>query len=614
MSSLFKENLDAFYKRFPEYQEKWKNRLEPVSVSGFKLRGDSDSYSLLENGKLIDSDSLSFSCPEPSNKDLPARILLLESFGLGSLVRKILESPLKTFENMLIVEPSFEQFIFVLQNVSIVKFLEDERIHFVVGATTDEAFAIFMQYLRVPEVAFRMDAFRVMHHPVLTNKHLDYFNVVWDEWTAARKQIRRHFGSISDSMTGFNFVIENIPWIKKTPGVLNLKDLFKGIPAIIISTGPSLNKSIEDIKALKNKALLLAADASLSILLDHGIEPHFVLTLERDLWSMKFFVKSSREHPKMQTNLIAYPLVPNESLREFKGTQWVAYRDFGYFFFFEHSLPRGIISSSTSVAHFCLRMADYFGCSSASLVGQDLAFDPDDFHSHADGVAYENWSQKSSMEALLKRIETEGLGKLLWVEGNMRAQVPTHSVYFSFMKEFSWEATRMSAPIFNCTEGGAKIPGIKWAPLKDLSADWKEVGDLFKLISERRDVEKRPFEDLISIQQFLSEIVDRFKTILSLTENLENENQLALEKRQEMVLSLRLAQTELLKDPRFVCFVVQNGGLEFLDAENEWACLKESSSFSERLSVLRRWTEVSMQVAFQMQESLTHAASEKKNS
>src|SRR5205823_2579103 len=131
------------------------------------------------------------------------------------------------------------------------------------------------------------------------------------------------------------YVVENIPWIERTPGVVNLKQQFKDIPAIIISTGPSLSKSLEALKDLQHRALLLAADASVSILLDHGIEPHFALSLERDNYCKRFFAKCSREHPKFQTNLVAYPFVPQESLKEYKGPQWVSYRDYGYFLFFE---------------------------------------------------------------------------------------------------------------------------------------------------------------------------------------------------------------------------------------------------------------------------------------
>jgi hypothetical protein len=478
MSEILKKNLETLFQRYPNYRKTCEKYLEledmPPLKETFELRGDSGTLTLLEFGKLLDSSSLTFPSLEPSRSEVYPRLLLVGGFGLGRFLEVISESPLKSYEELIVVEPSMDQFLFIANRVPLHRFIEDKRNHFVIGMTSDEAFSMFMQILRTPETAFRMDAYRILEHPILAPKHRRYFDQIWDEWKAAQMQIRRHFGTVDDSLVGLHFVVENLPWIKSTPGVLSLKGKFRGVSAVIVSTGPSLDKSLDDLKRIQHKALLLAADASLTILLENGIQPHFVLSLERDCFSKKFFMKASSLKPDLQSNLVSYPLVPRESTQEYMGPQWVVYRDLGYFFFLEDELPRGIIPSSSSVAHFCLRFADYLSCSIVGLVGQDLAFDPDHLHSHAQGIVYEEWAQKSSMDALLQRIEKEQLGHLVWVEGNFRPRVPTHSVYFSFMKEFSWEATQVSMPVFNCTEGGAKIPGVSWKKLSDLSEDWSD--------------------------------------------------------------------------------------------------------------------------------------------
>jgi hypothetical protein len=613
VNDLFSQNLKIFLERYPAHESKFAlENLNQFAPKNLEMRGDGDCRSLLENGKLLDAASLSFPKLEKNPNKKPARILLIEGFGLGYQLEYVLTSPLKDFDNLIVVEPSVQRFLFALQKISFEKYFQNQKIHFIVGVAAEESFSAFLQYLRVPEIAFRMDACQIIRHPVLSPQYSEYFEVVWDEWKAATRQTRLHFGTIQDSLLGLKYVVENLPWIKSNPGIISLKNKFKGIPAVIVSTGPSLNKSIEDLKQIQDKALILSADASLNILLDQGIEPHFVLSLERDLFSKKFFSRSSSQRKKLKTQLVSYPFVPQESLSTFRGEQWVAYRDLGYFLYFEHEFPRGILSSSTSVAHFCLRLANYLGCSSATLVGQDLAFDPDDFSSHADGVAYEEWAQSSSLEKLKERIEKEQLGHLLWVEGNFRPKVPTHSVYFSFMKEFSWEVSQLAMPVFNATEGGAKIPGVTWKNLAEVSKDWHPCDNLFEKIDSLREVRQGSDSLLETIPPFLTEICEKFKMILGLTHDLSGSAAMPDEKRRQTIDVLRSAQQELYKDSRFVCFVVQNAGRELVEIENAWATLPANADFAEKMDCLKRWTETTMNVAQQVADILTRAASEKK--
>src|SRR5690606_5350222 len=108
---------------------------------------------------------------------------------------------------------------------------------------------------------------------------------------AARNLIRVDCGFREDSLMGFRNVIENLAFIEQTPGIDRLQNQFRNIPAIVIATGPSLTKSLPLLKELQNKALLLSVDASFKILLENGIVPHFVASLERDDHPRAFFEK-----------------------------------------------------------------------------------------------------------------------------------------------------------------------------------------------------------------------------------------------------------------------------------------------------------------------------------
>ncbi len=54
----------------------------------------------------------------------------------------------------------------------------------------------------------------------------------------------------------------------------------KGIPAVIVSAGPSLNKNVDVLKKIKGHALIMSSDRALGILDERGIKPDLVLSAE----------------------------------------------------------------------------------------------------------------------------------------------------------------------------------------------------------------------------------------------------------------------------------------------------------------------------------------------
>ncbi len=598
--SLLQNNLTVFFERYPESKEKFNSIVQDLDLSRWTVL--KNSY-LIESGKIIDSPESDFWSDirfKRLNELKAEKIILVGGFAGGQVLDQIKNSDLKNFEDLIIIEPHIDRFLGVCALKDFRSVFKDQRFHFLVGLSPDECFSEFVRLLRIPERAFRMDAYRFILHPQNLKASSEYFEIVFDEWVAATKQLRRHFGEKEDSLLGFRLFMENLDWVYKTPGVLSLKNLFEGKPAVIISTGPSLKKSLPEIKKVQDKAILIAADASLSILLDAGIEPHFICTLERDLCAKKFFETSSSKKEDLQTSLISYAFIPRESTQAFKGKTWVAYRDYGYFLFFEKSSSKGIISSSTSVAHFCLRIASHLGCGPIVLVGQDLSYDPQTLASHPDGIAYEDWSHGRSLEDLKSKIVRENLGQYVAIEGNDLPEVPSCSLYFSFVKEFAWEATQLKVPLMNATIGGAKIPGLQRVRLEDLARQWSAIPRAFEQIKDKYKPQEGKFPPMPEVYNFIEELETKLKMILQLTNDFEAQN-LITEKKSETVNFVRKALEELYKDPRFVCFILQNSGREILEIENEWNLLSDSVQDPHlRMKILRSWLSLIVDVLQQI--------------
>jgi hypothetical protein len=181
-----------------------------------------------------------------------------------------------------------------------------------------------------------------------------------------------------------------------------------------------------------------------------------------------------------------------------------------------------LLRSGGSVAVSSVFLAAFLGATRIALIGQDLAFT--DGRRYAEGTVY---------DAL--RVETEADGQVfftnlkvkgdfferptpdreaapgaLWVEGWDGEPVLTDRSYASFLNEYESVARLLGEEgvrLENCTEGGARIPGLNHLPLADfleaaprrpLPADQRieatrgaaNPGDAAKLIREARDLEQ----------------------------------------------------------------------------------------------------------------------------
>lgn len=84
-------------------------------------------------------------------------------------------------------------------------------------------------------------------------------------------------------------VFRNFPIVSKAFGARFLHDACHGMPCFVVGVGPSLDKSIEELKAVKGRGVIVATDAALRALLANGITPDLVVSYDcqenqKQLW------------------------------------------------------------------------------------------------------------------------------------------------------------------------------------------------------------------------------------------------------------------------------------------------------------------------------------------
>ena len=99
----------------------------------------------------------------------------------------------------------------------------------------------------------------------------------------------------------------NLNTIQRNPGVSALRNKFKGLPAIVIGAGPSLDKNIKFLSQAKDKAVLISSDAAFKPLLSHDVIPSLVVSLAPQEEITKFFTGVSHHGITLVAPSIVHP-------------------------------------------------------------------------------------------------------------------------------------------------------------------------------------------------------------------------------------------------------------------------------------------------------------------
>jgi len=623
---IFLRNLDFFYQRYP-YD---KNRLHPLAEeflkqnyfdAHYKLETTENKRKLFENGRLIDLEDDPPSSPAVNTIDaVPARNLILLGLGFWSRLENAFFTHSSETKEFYVIEPNIQRFFASLWSRDVAgNVFSKPTIHWMIGLESQDVGIRFLQLLRDKDRLRGVRARNFVEHPLLASAESTYYQAVKKEWDSTCIFAERGTGHRLDSMVGLENTIQNSTFIESNPGIELLKNQFEGVPSIVISTGPSLAKSLDQLRSLQDKALLISADASLKILLENEIVPHFVLTMERDECGKPFFELLHSKYPQLKSHLVAYPVVPHSVLTLYPGPKWVAYMTYEFYGHLEGMLPRGVLPAGHSVAHMAACLGSFLGSKEVFLVGQDLSFDPDTLSSHPAGIAYEEWSHSRSEEELKQKLKREG-HKLYWWPGNLRDKVPTFTMYLVFLMEFVELISQIKAKITNCTEGGAKIPGIDWRRLEDVSKDWIKRPDFFsKLDKIRARFQNDSSLDFSRLAQYLeitAKNLSNCRDILSMSITSIDKNFVeARESFSKVLAKLRRDFDELVADRIFRSLTSDFLGFTFFENENRWySRFDRDETLKEKAVILKEEYESLTEIAAEVRAVLRQDPNRRKYS
>lgn len=303
-----------------------------------------------------------------------ADYLILLGFGLGYILDALLEEPDANKRHYFVIESCPEILRAAFEARDLLKIISLPHIHFawpVSGPDLakqwhgffDPVYAQRSSFLTVlPCVSLNAALFKAAAEIIQSQT----FQTFTDINTLVAKS--------QDFLDNF---VQNLLKAAGSPGVIKFAGMFSGVPAVIVSAGPSLDKNIHELRGCEDKAIILSTDTALKPLLAAGIDPHFVLTGDPSHLNYLHLKDAPTKKALLVAEATSYPDV----FSEFKGRTVAC--------IFENSALRclsdllgnkGTLRAWGSVATMALDFALLLQCNPVIFVGQDLA--------HSDGRMY----------------------------------------------------------------------------------------------------------------------------------------------------------------------------------------------------------------------------------
>ena len=408
--------------------------------------------------------------------------LLAVVLGAASiyLLRKLLEQRYMNGGMILVIEAE-QKLAEVLQNYSILPEKETLIIH-------PENMHLLYDIIETIDIE-NILGYRIFKNP--TSIKLDELFYQETEY-----KLKKHLSSrFSDLFTKLSFepkwILNSFSQISHFTRSYPVNTLFnkgRGVKSLLISTGPSLRKSLPYIKELQNKFFIACVDSAYRVLHRYGIRPHLIITLDSQAYTLRHFSGlpqgTKEEYPILYADLVANPQV----IRSWQGplffgltAQYIAHTrttTIGSDFIedqiikeYSPSLKKGIgdIQSGGSVATSLFDLLRQMNFDQIILVGQDLAYTYREIHCtgthHTDTWLSKSTHRLESLENINQKIIKKR--NVIYTRSIKGSNILADYV-LSLYKQWFQDTAEKTKKLLNATEEGLPIPGIAQIKLDKL--------------------------------------------------------------------------------------------------------------------------------------------------
>jgi hypothetical protein len=401
-ANIFKQNLRIIEKRFPDIFAQIGNDVTCNAALNNTEEGIGLDAICSNNAEKLKTVLYSREDPEIFARELiydwqfePYDMIFFVGMALGYLPTAALKGDIGN-PRMVIIEPSIHIFEHALHFVDLQLLLANTKVDFFVGKDINLEVVLerYQEQIAIGRnlVHIHPNYEQIFGKTILEIKQglADRIRANRDNWATTKKYGRQMLSN----------AISNLPSLFAGNSLKLLRGKLKGVPTVCIAAGPSLDSSLYELKQLKNKALLIACDSAVNVLLRAGIRPHIVVTadiFETNLEKLKSHMAQLRDA------ILIFGIESNpDNVRLYLGQQRIAVTAYNKLLtnWIDPKLDLQCrLPAMTSVSHVALFTALALEADPIVLVGMDLAYVQG--KSHAFGSVFYHSIEK------IKRVSTQ---------------------------------------------------------------------------------------------------------------------------------------------------------------------------------------------------------------
>jgi hypothetical protein len=449
MSDFYKKNLEAFARRYPAHARHvdqidaapYEVCQSPQGEPFLRVRTDTKKIVLLDDPQNPRAAVAKFLPPAHDKRVL----YLVMGEGLGYLLFEAAKRFPKA--KFFVIEPDAAVFKRAMESFDLTPYLnEDKRFEFAISFNVQVMQRFFINYFSKDDNHAITPTVSLLSNPSVVNLSRAYY----EETSQSLERALHNFwttetgNSPDDSLTGLRYILKNMSFLDKFVALEAYQGAYQKQVGLVVSSGPSLNNKLEDLRRLQNKALIVCADSALKKLLDNGIKPFGVSCLERDDINAELFEDIDIPDDVI---LFAPPLIKPVVFENYPGPIATMYRYSHPFLWMPEILPSWDLGASCS--HLSFQVLRFLGCKEIGLIGQDLAYNRQTGSSHFHGVIAFASNQFEPMD----KVEAED---------NQGGKIASNEIWILFRNIFSdLIAVNGVKNVVNVIESdcGLKIPG-----------------------------------------------------------------------------------------------------------------------------------------------------------
>lgn len=314
----------------------------------------------------------------------------------------------------------------------------------------------------------------VLPHPSLRRSQPEFARSVIERIARTKEQADLRIATLRTwSQHWALTAVENVPQLIGLPSLASLRGALAGTTAVVCAAGPSLAKQLPRLAAARDRVLVLGIGQSVAALERAGVRADLVLVTETQDVSHQLEAAPNLEAqnlvlvPQSHPSLFALPV--RRRFLAFERGQPISC-------WLGAAMGMGPeIRSGGSVAVSAVFLAAFLGAERVLLIGQDLAFT--EGRRYSAGTIYEKLGVETQPDGEVFFTSLKSKGDLFrrytpdreLAPGTLRVEdwegrpILTDQTYASFREEYravGQELRSEGVELVNCTEGGARIPGL----------------------------------------------------------------------------------------------------------------------------------------------------------